>query len=116
MWIIFVKFLDFIQKIQTHGCFTDSDGDLSAFETLVFNDFFFPVGKLFDGNGNVTKQMLALGCQLDAFMGTDQEFAVEFIFQNVHAAGDVGLVASKHFGRVGKTFITGNIIENAVII
>ena len=116
MWIIFVKFLDFIQKIQTHGCFTDADIDLPAFEALVFDNFFFSIGELFNCNGNVAEQVLALGCQLNPFVGTDQQFAVKLIFQNIHTAGDVGLVTSEHFCRVGKAFITGNIIENAVII
>ena len=66
--------------------------------------------------GSMLVMRLALGCQLNPFVGTDQQFAVKLIFQNIHTAGDVGLVTSEHFCRVGKAFITGNIIENAVII
>ena len=105
-------------KISNHSTpqAIDADIDLPAFEALVLDNFFFSIGELFNCNGNVAEQVLALGCQLNPFVRTDQQFAVKLIFQNIHTAGDVGLVTSEHFCRVGKAFITGNIIENAVII
>ena len=49
-------------------------------------------------------------------VGADKQLAAQILFQIVHAAGNVGLVVAQSLGGLGKAFVLGNIVKNAVII
>ena len=116
MWIVVVKDFEFVQEKETQGDFAGSDIYQSAFESFVFEKFVFSGHKLFNGDGNVFIKAFALEGELNTAVGTDEKFASQIVFENVHAAGDIGLIVSHDFGCFGKAFVLGNIIKDAVII
>ena len=61
-------------------------------------------------------QTLALRGKGNSTVSTDEQLTVQFTLQDIHAAGNVGLIIIQDFCCFGKAFVLADKIENAVII
>ena len=116
MGILVMKGFQFCQQDQTEGGFAGSDIYQTAFQAFFFQKFIFSGHKLFYGDGYMVMKAFSFYCKLDTSVGADEQFAAQFIFQNVHTAGNIGLIISHYLGSFGKAFILGNIVKNSIVI
>ena len=116
MGILVMKGFQFCQQDQTEGSFAGSDIYQTAFQTLFFQKFIFSGHKLLHGDGHMVMKAFSFYCKLDTSVGADEQFAAQLIFQNVHTAGNIGLIISHYLGSFGKAFILSNIVKNTIVI
>ena len=116
MGILLAEQLQLFQKDQTQGIFTGTDGNQAMLQLPVLSYLLFPNTQLFKSQGNVFVELAAFRCKSDSFVGAEKKSTFQFLLQVVHTAGDIWLVVMKSPCCLGKTFILGYIIKDAVVV
>ena len=104
------------QQKQIQCGLTRTDGNNSLLHANLSVEFFFTKANLFDSSRDMVIKPFSFRGQGNAAVGTDEQLAAEFMFKNVHAPCDIGLVVIECFSSTGKAGILGNGVKNPVIV